>query len=211
MKNSSETQRRERLLLKAWLLSMWAPLGTGVAFYFNPSATQLADALRRTSELIGVFLAWWAARKISSPKGTYPEEAKERLESMVGLALGTVMMVSAATILYTAVRHLITPEPTGWIVPGVLVATGGAVVNGWFWRTGKGLSQDSSTLIIESHWRLYRAKTLLDLCVLATLAASHLLREVPWSTYIDPLGSLVLVGFLLYSGITVGARAWKNL
>ena len=52
---------------------------------------------------------------------------------------------------------------------------------------------------MESQWRLFRAKAVADLTVLATLLLSVVLRRFTWAIYIDPCGSLVIAGFLVFS------------
>jgi chromatin segregation and condensation protein Rec8/ScpA/Scc1 (kleisin family) len=48
---------REKTLLTALLLSLPGPLVTGIAAITSHSTTQLADFMRRSSELVALFLA----------------------------------------------------------------------------------------------------------------------------------------------------------
>ena len=53
---------------------------------------------------------------------------------------------------------------------------------------------------METQWRLRRAKTFSDLLILFALVLSVLLVQYSWSEYIDPIASLVIIGFLLFAG-----------
>lgn len=60
-----ETQKSgERTLLASILLSSPGPLVLGTALFFGRSSTQIADFVRRTSELAAIFVSWIVFRRI---------------------------------------------------------------------------------------------------------------------------------------------------
>jgi ferrous-iron efflux pump FieF len=73
------------------------------------------------------------------------------------------------------------------------------------------LARREPSPIMESQWRLYRIKSIANLCTIAALGGSVLLRSQPWSVYIDPIGSLILSGFLLASAYRVAASSVGDL
>lgn len=64
---------------------------------------------------------------------------------------------------------------------------------------------------MESVWRLNRVKTTSALCVCLSLGLSLLLRNQSWAVYIDPAGSIVLLGFLAFSAYGVIATSVYDL
>jgi hypothetical protein len=192
--------QKERTLLASWLISLWAPLGSGAAFFIGRSSVQMADLLRRTSELVALFLAWAVHRKVSRTRGG-PEA--DRLERFSSLVVGIIMIVSVLVISWSAISRMITPVKLGVVWPGLLVASGGALVNGYFWLKFLRLNASEPSPIFETQWRLYRAKTVMDLTLIVTLAASHLLAGNVWAVYLDPAGSLVVAGFMLASAVRI--------
>ena len=56
---------------------------------------------------------------------------------------------------------------------------------------------------MESQWRLFRARTMANLCVISSLALGVALRKYSWAVHIDPSGSIVLSGFLFFSAYGV--------
>lgn len=192
--------QKERTLLASWLVSLWAPLGSGTAFLIGRSSVQMADLLRRTSELVALFLAWAVHRKISRGRGG-PEA--DRLERLSSLVVGIIMIVSVLVISWSAIARMLTPVKLGVVWPGLLVASGGALVNGYFWLKFFRLNASEPSPIFETQWRLYRAKTVMDLTLIVTLTASQLLAGNTWAVYLDPAGSLVVAGFMLASALRI--------
>lgn len=204
-------REKERTLRAAWIISLWAPLGAGAAFLLGRSTTQMADLLRRSSELLALFLAWLTYRKVARGRAEDQDYGHRKLESLSSLFLAAVMLFSFAVVFYNAILRFRAPGLVGWVVPGILVATGGALVNGWFWSRNRRLARLESSPVFEGQWRLYRAKTVMDLAVIVTLGAGMLLRPYPWSVYIDPAGSVFVAVFLLVSSSRIAFAAVREL
>ncbi len=68
------------------------------------------------------------------------------------------------------------------------------------WRKNYRIARDDSSPIMELQWRLRRAKSFADLSVLIALLLSFSLPGFPGAVYIDPVVSLVIIGFLLFAG-----------
>lgn len=56
--------RREKTMFISFLISSAGPIATGINAVTSRSATQIADFLRRTTELLALFVSWWVYRKI---------------------------------------------------------------------------------------------------------------------------------------------------
>ncbi len=209
MKIKELHRKKERTLRAAWLISLWAPLGTGVALYFGQTTVLFADFLRRNTELIGLFLAWLAYRRVMQGPDDRFHFGAEKMEDMASLLVGVIMTGSAVIISYSAIQSFISPAIPGWLLPGFLVAGGGVLVNGWFWFRFRGLNKEETTPIFTAQGGLYQAKTFIDLVVLITLIFVGLGWD--WSIYIDPLGSLVIAGFLLFAGIRTSRKSILQL
>ncbi len=202
-------RKKEKTLRAAWLISLWAPLGTGVALYFGQTTILFADFLRRNTELLGLFLAWLAYRRVMQGPDKRFHFGAEKMEDMASLLVGLIMTGSAIIITYSAIQSFISPDIPGWLLPGLLVAGGGVLVNGWFWVRFRGLNKEETTPIFTAQGGLYRAKTLIDFVVLITLILVGL--GWGWSIYIDPLGSLVIACFLFFSGIKTSRQSVLQL
>ena len=201
-----QSVRREKTLLTALLLSMWAPLTTGVAVLLSRSTTQLADFIRRSIELLALFVSWQVFRYLER-KGDLKAAEKARLEKAAGLCVAAALLISGLVMLGLALSRLSTFEPGGNVYPGLAIATLGFLVNTAFWRRYVLLNREQYNPIIDTQRRLYLAKALVDLCVIAALATVAVSPAHPVTRYIDVLGSVAVAVYLLGSGISTGRGA----
>lgn len=192
-----QINRRERTLLAAVLLSMWAPLATAIAVILSQSTTQLADFVRRSVELIALLVSWLIFRRISRTK-LLPWQAV-RLERIAAISVAATLACSGLVMLGLALARINSYLPGGNVYPGLAVAVLGLAVNLWFWRRYVRLSRDGANSIIAAQGRLYRAKCLVDLCVITALAAVAINPAHILTRYIDILGTGAVAVYLLAS------------
>ena len=191
---------RAKTLLTAMLLSLPAPLVTGLAVLASNSTTQLADFIRRTVELAALCIAWWVFRRLRRD-ATLDEAGRARLERGAGLSVAGAMASSGLIMLIVASTRLSAFEPSGTVVLGLSIASMGVVVNGLFWRRYAIQTREHYSSVIASQRDFYRAKVLVDLCVVAALAAVAIAPAHPATRYVDVLGSLIVAGYLLWSAV----------
>lgn len=191
---------REKTLLLAVLLSMWAPLATGIAVILSSSTTQLADFIRRTVELMALVVSWWVFRHIERRRDLTPAE-QARLERMAGLSVAAAMLCSAVVMVAVAAARAASFAPGGNVYPGLTIALLGLITNGWFWRRYVVMTREHYSPIIASQRRLYRAKAFVDACVIVALAAVAIGPAHPATRSVDILGSVAVAAYLLWSGL----------
>lgn len=115
---------RERTLLVALLLSLWAPLATGLAVLLSRSTTQVADFVRRSAELVALVISWAVYRHLRR-RCDLSAERRARLERLATRSVAAAL----ATVLW-APGH----PATRWVDLGGSVAV--ALYLGWSaWRT----------------------------------------------------------------------------
>lgn len=191
---------RERTLLASWLVSLWAPVGTGVGLYYGRSAVQVAEFLRRTVELIALISAWAIYRKSKN---------RQRLENVASFITSAILMISGLAIVYVAVWRIFLPRPVGWVVPGFVIALLGAGVNCWFWLRHKVLASGAPSPVMEAQTRLYLTKTMVDLSVIATLTLRTLLSKHALSVYVDSAGAVLVASYMVVSSFMLARRTMK--
>jgi divalent metal cation (Fe/Co/Zn/Cd) transporter len=199
---------REKTLLVALLLSMWAPLATGIAVILSQSTTQLADFIRRSVELLALFVSWFVFRTILR-KQSITETAKARMERIASLLTALALVSSGIIILSVTLSRLADFEPGGNVYPGMAIAFLGLITNTWFWRRYARQTRELYIPIIDAQAYLYRAKAFVDLCVLLALSAVAINPSHVLTRYVDLLGSAAVVVYLLWSGYN-SARATMN-
>lgn len=198
--SKEQAASREKTLLTALLFSLPGPLVTGLAALSSNSTTQLADFIRRTVELVALFLAWWVFRQLQR-NVTLSEAQRVRLERVSGLSVAATMICSGGVMLAVAMTRLSVFEPGGRVTSGLVIATLGLVFNSWFWRRYTVLAREQYSAVISGQQKLYRAKACVDLCVVVALTAVMIAPTHPATRYVDILGSVTVAGYLLWSGL----------
>lgn len=192
-----QTTKREKTLLAALLLSSPGPIATGIAAFTSRSATQIADFLRRTAELVALFVSWWAFRKLHQGA---KEDQKERLERAAFLTVALAMLASGVAMLAVGVSRLFVYKVTGSVALGFTIATLGLLTNTWFWWRYRTMTVERRDSVIVGQEKLYRAKALVDLVVVFALALVLIFPESTVTRYMDALGCIAVASYVIYSG-----------
>lgn len=211
--SQEQATSREKTLLTALLLSASGPLVTGMAVISSHSTTQLADFIRRSVELIALFLSWWVFRQLQRNMAL-SEADQARLERVAGLSVAGTMVCSATVMLVVALSRLSAFEPGGKVTLGLAIAALGLLTNGWFWWRYTVLTREQYSAVIAAQQQLYRAKAAVDLCVLVALATVAIAPAHPVTRYVDILGSVTVAGYLFVSGLRAAqphlVHAWSE-
>jgi len=189
----------ERTLLASVLLSSPGPLVIGISLIYGRSSTQLADFIRRTSELIALIVSWAVFRIINRNDG-FDASRKEKLERNANLCVGAAMCLSGTAMIIMAI--LSSGPEKGNVIPGLVIALLGAITNSWFWLRYRKLNREKPNAILSAQSSLYRAKSLVDTCVVTALAFVTIAPGTPASLYVDLIGSIIVAVYLIMSGIT---------
>lgn len=198
--SKEQAASREKTLLMALLLSAPGPLVTGFAAIASHSTTQLADFIRRSVELVALFLSWWVFCRLQ--RNPEPGEVDQaRLERMVGLSVAGAMACSGIVMLVVAMSRLPVFEPGGKVIPGLIIALLGLLTNSWFWWRYTVLTREQYSAVIAVQQHLYRAKACVDLCVVTALTAVVIAPTHPATRYVDILGSVIVAAYLLWNGL----------
>lgn len=194
------TKDSERTLLTALILSAPGPAIISYAAMTSGSATQLADFLRRSSELVATFVSWLVYRKL---RKDHIEDAKEilRLERLTSYTVAIAMSLSGIALLAVGIGRLFITETGSRPVLGLVIALLGVAVNTWFWRKYRSMNHHQPDMVIAAQERLYGGKAAVDICVVIALAAVTLAPAHPLTRYLDAFGSIAVAGYLLYTGV----------
>ena len=206
-------RERQRSVGTSLLVDFILLLPDLVAAILSHSLTMLADVLKCANELIATLLSWLALRKVGRGKPYYFDYGLGKLENLTGIVVAGLMFLSLIVVLYGAVARFREPHPlnmTGVHLGIVFMLIGGGA-NIWLWIKNYRVARQEHSPIMESQWRLFRAKAVADITVLLTLVLSVALRRFPWYVYVDPCGSLVIAGFLMFSIYHVIAHSVYDL
>ena len=194
----SQGSGERRTLLTSVLLSAPGPIVIGLGLLVGRSSTQIADFLRRAAELAAIVCAYVIYRATTAD-GTCDEERRSRLERGANRFIGAMMCVAGVAMGTVAIA--LPAADKGNVIPGLVIAVMGLVVNAAFAVRYTALDHAEPNSIIAAQARLYRAKALVDGCVSTALLAVLLAPGTDLAALLDLAGSLFVSAYMLYSGV----------
>lgn len=207
---SQENNQRKsgtKTLFWSVLMSAPGPLIIGLGLFVGRSSTQIADFVRRSSELLAIIMAY-VVYKITTKDGVCDIGKKEKLEKFSNLFVGAMMCLGGSLMLLLA--FVSENEDKGNVIPGLAIALLGVIANTIFWRKYTKLNKQEPNAILAVQARLYRAKSLVDSCVTVALLSVVLLPNSPLSYYLDLIGSVIVALYLIWCGIQTIAERLKK-
>ena len=190
----------KKTLLWSVIMSSPGPLVVGFGLFVGQSVTQIADFVRRSAELLGIIMAY-IVYCLTSKNSL----RKEYLEKISNIFVG-VMMCIGGTIMFI-LSILSENSEKGNVIPGLVIAILGVIANTFFWRRYSRLNRDEPNAILAVQARLYRAKSLVDICVTAALLSVLLFPGTEFAFLFDKIGSAIVALYLIWCGLrTVAER-----
>ena len=187
-----------RTLLMSVIMSSPGPLVVGLGLLAGRSSTQIADFVRRSSELLAIIMSF-VVYKITVKDGACDEGRKALLERRSNAFVGTMMCLGGAFMIVLTL--LSETSDKGNVIPGLAIAILGVIANVIFWRRYTVLNKKEPNAILAVQARLYRAKSLVDSCVTVALLSVALMPQSSLSVWLDFVGSLIVAVYLIWCGL----------
>lgn len=183
----------------------------GMAAMSSNSVTILGDAFKEAADFAAVLAAFFtvkAVRKSPSERFTF---GVGKLENLVSVAIGVLMLACGIFILYRSLNHLRDPHPTEGTLPGIAIFSVYAVIGFGLWFKNKMALRKEHSAILMSQVHLWFSKALLDALMAFALIMALVFHDKPWSVYLDPLAALVGVGFLFHGAWAITSSSVGDL
>ena len=194
-----------KTLLWSVLMSSPGPLVVGLGLLAGRSSTQIADFVRRSSELLAIILSF-VVYKITTKDGVEDTEKKEKLERYSNAFVGAMMCVGGSFMIALAFMSDTTDK--GNVIPGLTIAVLGVIANTIFWRKYTKLNRKEPNAILAVQARLYRAKSLVDCCVTVALLTVVIAPASQAAVWVDFSGSVIVAVYLVWCGIRT---VWETI
>lgn len=196
-----------KTMLMSVIMSAPGPLVVGLGLLVGQSSTQLADFVRRSAELLAIIVAF-IVYNITNKMSESEQEKKARFERLSNQFVGVMMCISGVFMMITTFFY--PSNDAGNVIPGLSIAIMGVIANTLFWRKYTKLGKETNNAILLVQARLYRAKSLVDICVTTALLTVALLPGSTISFYFDMIGSVIVEIYLIWSGIKTIRDAKKE-
>ena len=194
----SSKKTGSRTLLMSVLMSSPGPLVVGLGLLAGRSSTQIADFVRRSSELLAIIMAF-VVYQITIKDGNCDERKKAGLERISNAFVGAMMCIGGCFMIVLTLMSETTDK--GNVIPGLTIAVLGVIANTIFWRKYTKLNKAEPNAILAVQARLYRAKSLVDSCVTIALLSVAIAPGSPVSTWLDSIGSVIVAAYLVWCGV----------
>ena len=201
-------------MFSSFVVSVGTLSPTILVSFFTRSITLESSILYSIVQTFVLLLAWLTIRAATKEESHLYNFGYGKLESLASLAVAALLTVSLAIIIYASVRRIensvhIHGVSTNIAVLVLIITT---VFAAWEWHHTKHLAMREFSPLMESAWRLFRAKTIAHICASASLALSVLIpRTLWWGAYIDPAGGILQSIFLATSAYAVISMSVNDL
>lgn len=203
----SNQKSGSRTLLWSVIMSSPGPLVVGLGLLAGRSSTQIADFVRRSSELLAIIMSFVIYR-ITTKEGVCDEGRKAVLERRSNAFVGAMMVIGGSFMI--ALAFMSDNADKGNVIPGLVIAVMGVIANTIFWRRYTRLNRAEPNAILAVQARLYRAKSLVDACVTAALLSVAVAPGSAVSIRLDFLGSIIVALYLIWCGVQTVWEASKR-
>jgi ferrous-iron efflux pump FieF len=196
----AESRQRTVFISLCSDILIWLP--EVVAAVLTGSVTLFADVMKCGNEILATFFAYLVIRKMRKAGQFSYDFGMGKFETITRITTGVVMLVSLLIIVFFTFNRLFHPEPlqTEGALLSISLMFVISIVDAYQWQKNYRVAQGDPSPIMESQWRLRRAKTFADVSVLLALLLSFGFYGYPGTEYIDPIVSFVIIGFLLHAG-----------
>lgn len=184
----------EKTLLLSVIMSSPGPLILGLGLLSGRSTTQIADFVRRNSELLAIIVAY-ITYKITMKK----PENKEKIERFSNRFVGAMMCLGGALMMLITLFS--ENSDKGNVTPALIIAIMGVIANTLFRLKYAKINRAEPNPIIAVQSRLYRAKSLVDWCITIALLSVVFMPASPVSHWLDFVGSIIVTAYLIWCGI----------
>ncbi|PKG33127.1 MAG: cation transporter [Methanoregula sp.] len=195
-------ESREKLVFHGLCIDFLILVPETVAVILSGSAALLSDVFKYANEVLATLFALMIIRRMKAGgKFTY-DYGMGKFETLTRIITGSVMGVSIIILVLFTLHRLMHPEEFEMVaayigIPLMIIAS---IADYHHWQTYRRRSMEDPSPIMESQWRLRRAKTFSNLLLLFALILSVICIHYEWAHYIDPVVSFIIIGFLLFAG-----------
>lgn len=198
MDNREQNKTNKKIMIYSVLLSLPGPIVTGIPAFVSLSSTQIADFIRRTAELIPLIVSLIIYIKLDN-KIEVNENDKNKLHKIANKTVTWSMFISAMSMLTLGIMRLFFYNSNGKVGSGLIIAILGLMTNFGFWLKYKKILKEKYDSIIEGQYKVYTAKSSIDLCVVIALTCVFLFTTSHITKYIDSFGCIIVSIYLFYS------------
>lgn len=171
-----------------------------VAFLAN-SLTLYTDLLGDFNVFFTNFMLWLILYRVRKGMGAHYDYGTGKMENLITVLGACVLILSLGYIVYTSIGRLISPIrlEANTTLMGAAIMLIAAAAYGYLWIRNYRIHKLIPSPITEIQWRVPMSNALIASGILLTLLLMVILKKYSWSAYIDPVVSLIMCVYVIYT------------
>jgi cation diffusion facilitator family transporter len=201
----------DRSLERYALLSVAAALATmalkTLAWHFTGSVGMLSDALESSINLAAALLALSMLRLAAAPPDAAHPYGRFKADYFASGIEGALIVVAAASIVYSAVPRLLAPQPIEAPLLGILLSAAASAINlgGGLLLISVGRKRHSIALEADGQHLMS------DVWTSAGVIAGVMLVAATGWHIVDPLVAIAVAAHIVWTGVMLMRRSFSGL
>ena len=171
----------------------------GGAALSSNSVAIMGDLLKETTDTLSVLAAFLTVRAVRRSPGHRFAYGVGKLENLVSVSMGVIMVACAMFVTVRAVHHLSNPAAAEGTQLGIVVFGVYSGIAFFISARARRIAHRQPSAIMDSQARLWFSKGAFDAAMGSGLLIALLFNHQHWAWYVDPIASLVGVLFMLHA------------
>jgi len=201
---------RSSLTRFAWLSIAAAICTIGLktgAYLLTGSVGLLSDAVESVVNLLGALMALWMLTIAARPADESHMFGHSKAEYFASGVEGTLILVAATTIAYTAIQRLIHPQALDQVGLGLVVSIAASAINFFVARTLKAAGKKYNSITLEAN----SAHLFTDVWTSVGVILAVIVVSISKWTIIDPMIALAVSANIIWTGVHLVRRSVSGL
>ncbi len=202
MENSITAEAtKERTAVIAMITDIALLIPSIIVAFFANSMTLYTDLLGDLNVFFTNFMLWLVLYRVRKGMGAHYDYGTGKMENLITVLGACVLVLSLGYIMYSSIGRLISPVhlETDTTLMGAAIMLIAAVVFGYLWVRNYKIHKVIPSPITEIQWRVPMSNALIASGILLTLLLMVILKKYSWSAYIDPIVSILMCGYVIYT------------
>lgn len=176
----------------------------GLAGFFGNSYALIADAIESLGDVFSSALVWFGLRMASKPADINHPHGHGKAEPLAALAVGTILFIAAAAIVYQSILRIMNPHPlpAAWTL---LVLVLVVVTKEILYRFVKNVGEEVGSLAVQGDAWHHRSDAMTSLAaflgISIALTGNHFNPQFYWAAADDWAA--------LFAAVIISINAWK--
>lgn len=206
---------KTKLAMLAFISGFTLNLVGFITAIFSHSLIAITDTINGMVESLSMFFAWLALKGVQNSNKESYNYGGGKLENLASIGIAAALIISFSMIMKDAIGRIKHPEEMHikGVVFYIIISICSMWVSYFLWKKAHYIHKNAPSSSISSQEHVFFEKIFTSLAVVCSLIISVFLEEKGYSfgAYIDPLVSICLAFFILYSAYNIVKKSMYEL